>query len=74
MKGNVASRSFVLLLDILSVPPLLQTTYSERFWVDGSFCVSFLQNTFPKVGSRVKVAQSCPTLYDPMDYRVHEIL
>ena len=23
---------------------------------------------------KVKVAQSCPTLYDPMDYRVHGIL
>ena len=24
--------------------------------------------------SEVKVAQSCPTLYDPMDYTVHGIL
>ena len=23
---------------------------------------------------KVKVAQSCPTLFDPMDYTVHEIL
>ena len=26
------------------------------------------------LGREVKVAQSCPTLCDPMDYTVHEIL
>ena len=34
----------------------------------------FFLRTYPYFFMKVKVAQSCPTLCDPMDYTVHEIL
>ena len=35
---------------------------------------SYKMNTCPEHWLKVKVAQSCLTLYDPMDYTVHGIL
>ena len=33
-----------------------------------------VQQQRPNVAMKVKVAQSCPTLRDPMDYTVHGLL
>ena len=42
--------------------------YKWRFSIKmGNFCPAYKQ-------SEVKVAQSCPTLCDPVDYKVHGIL
>ena len=38
-------------------------------------CFCFISmSTYVYVSEKVKVAQSCPTLCDPMDYTVHGIL
>ena len=42
--------------------------------MDGSMPVSSVVYSLPKVNMKVKVAQSCPPLCDPMDYTVHGIL
>ena len=44
---------------------------SERILPPALF---FFLRTYPHFFMKVKVAQSCPTLCDPMDYTVHEIL
>ena len=44
----------------------------ERQWGEGVFSNEVGTLNYKPV--KVKVAQSCPTLCDPMDYRVHRIL
>ena len=48
-------------------------------WLDYRACHSsirkrYILKSYAYVKLKVKVAQSCPTLCDPMDYRVHGVL
>ena len=61
---------------------LLEAIFSTALWGDGLCGKEWRQqrraqretDVGMKAGIEVKVAQSCPTLWDPMDYTVHGIL
>ena len=42
--------------------------------IDFQFCRLYAGGWMPLYSMKLKVAQSCPTLCDPMDYTVHGIL
>ena len=48
--------------------------WEKWFWALRLFSQSLTGVTMVKVQEKVKVAQSCMTLCDPMDYTAHEIL
>ena len=48
--------------------------WEKWFWALRLFSQSLTGVTMVKVQGKVKVAQSCMTLCDPMDYTAHEIL
>ena len=58
----------ITILSIYSTPGFLGNHYLELWVVISSFFFLVLKNL------KVKVVQSCPTLCDPIDYRVHGIL
>ena len=45
-----------------------------RIWRRNIFSLKFAKNKKIQMNEWMKVAQSCPTLWDPVDYTVHGIL